>query len=123
MFSSCATVLCHGPVPPRSVLPRAQDAATYLRKEIGAAEDALKASTKATKATLEASKASFDGDIPVLKCWQDMLTSIDTYNQKQSDVISKALGELKDQSKELEQTRKTVRPPRARSCCPTHTAS
>ena len=87
---------------------RNQDASSYLRKEVSAAEEALKVSSKATKAAVENAKGSFDGNVPVLQCWQDMLTSIDTYNQKQAEVLSATHNEMKDATKELEQTRKAV---------------
>ena len=89
---------------------RVQDALAYLRKEVAAMDDAIKASAKNTKAAQESARSGFDGNVPMLKCWQDVLASVETFNQKQGSLVASALADIKDTSKEVDQARKAVRP-------------
>jgi outer membrane protein TolC len=90
-----------------------QDATAYLRKELAAAEEVVRASGKATRAAQDAARAGFDGNVPVLTCWQDLLAAVDTHNQKQAEVLATAQTDVRDLTKELEQTRKAVRSTRS----------
>lgn len=84
----------------------------FFRKELEISADGLKASTKATKSAQESAKSSsYDSSAPIVQCWNDVLSAMDVYNQKQAELIAAASNEIKDSSKEVDATRKAVRAP------------